>query len=115
MSNMVDFYHYTSEASVDLIINSGMIRESPDGGADAMLGPGVYGTAVTPAAGKRAIANNNWAKGWQTRERGGHVDYVFKIRIPRQSVLEYNVGTRHIYLHKGAIVLGTYEWECYEV
>ena len=39
-SAMVDFYHYTSEEYADMIINSGVIRESMDGGADAMLGRG---------------------------------------------------------------------------
>ena len=37
---LVDFYHYTSEAAADLIIQSGVIKESPDGGPDAMLGTG---------------------------------------------------------------------------
>ena len=39
-SAMVDFYHYTSEVAADMIINSGFIMESSDGGLDAMLGTG---------------------------------------------------------------------------
>ena len=39
-SAMVDFYHYTSEVAADMIINSGVIMESSDGGPDAMLGSG---------------------------------------------------------------------------
>lgn len=37
---LVDFYHYTSETAVDSIIRTGMIRESSDGGPDAMYGTG---------------------------------------------------------------------------
>ena len=37
---IVDFYHYTSETNADMIIDSGVIMESLNGGADAMLGRG---------------------------------------------------------------------------
>ena len=69
----------------------------------------MYGTALPPSAGKRAIAYNNWTQGWEQRERGGRVELVFKIRVPETSVQEYKVPSRHIYLHKGAIRLNDYE------
>ena len=36
----VEFYHYTSETAADDIIESGVIKESLDGGPDAHLGTG---------------------------------------------------------------------------
>lgn len=111
----VDFYHYTNSSAVQKIIDTGMIFESTDGGPDAMFGTGVYGTKMTPSAGKRAIASNNWAGGWNSKERHGHVDYAFKIKIPKNKVKDYPLSNRHIYLHPGKIQLSSYQWELFEV
>ena len=71
----------------------------------------MYGTALTPSAGKRAIAYNNWTQGWRKRERRGRVDVVFKIKMPKSRVQEFKVPSRHIYLHKGEIRLNDYDWQ----
>ena len=76
---------------------------------------GVYGTALPPSAGKRAIAYNNWTQGWEQRERGGRVELVFKIRVPETSVQVHMGPSRHIYLHKGAIRLNDYQWQLFKV
>lgn len=71
----------------------------------------MYGTALPPSVGKQAIAYNNWTQGWLQRERRGQVDVVFKICVPKLEVMEFSLPNRHIYLHKGAIVLNNYEWQ----
>ncbi|KAK7500951.1 hypothetical protein BaRGS_00007831 [Batillaria attramentaria] len=116
MSQYVNFYHYTTEHNADNIIRTGVINETADGGPDAKLGRGVYGTKINPQAGQKQIAKNNWTVGWQNRQRSGHVEYVFRINMPRGKLEEKTFSpNRHVYVHRGPIQLNQYDWECLEV
>lgn len=79
------------------------------------LNTGVYGTALPPQAGKKAIAWNNYENGWKKREKGGRVDYTIHLKIPKSKVQDKSTRTRSILLHKGPISLNQYEWEVLEV
>ena len=53
------FYHYTTPAAADQILQSRLIKKSTSYG-DAAYGPGVYLTKMPPKAGQLKVALNNW-------------------------------------------------------
>ena len=54
--------HYTSADGIKGIMASGVIAMSTDVWNDAVLGQGVYFTALQPMNGKARVAQNNYRK-----------------------------------------------------
>ncbi|XP_067674444.1 uncharacterized protein [Haliotis asinina] len=96
----VVFYHYTNKAGVDGIKQSGYIKQSTNP-KYAHFGTGVYGTGLSPAHGKEAIAKNNYQNGWLANMNAGRVDYAFKFDLPSNRVKTFTPKGRNIMLYTG--------------
>ncbi|XP_071114180.1 uncharacterized protein [Haliotis cracherodii] len=104
------FYHYTNKAGVDGIKQSGFIKQSTDP-KYAHFGTGVYGTGLSPAHGKEAIAKNNYQNGWKANMNAGRVDYAFKFNLPSNRVESHTPKGRNILLYKGGnLILSDYTY-----
>jgi hypothetical protein len=57
---MVLLYHYTSSDGCVGILRDGVIRSSGDNNRDAILGKGVYLTALPPWTNDMKLIRNNW-------------------------------------------------------
>jgi hypothetical protein len=57
---MVVLYHYTSSEGCAGILQNGVIRSSTDVTRDALLGNGVYLTALPPWTRDKKLIKNNW-------------------------------------------------------
>lgn len=66
--NMVKLYHYTSADGCSGIISEGIIRSSENTTRDAILGKGVYLTALPPTTADFTLLKNNW-DGSRSRSR----------------------------------------------
>ncbi|XP_071115205.1 uncharacterized protein [Haliotis cracherodii] len=105
------FYHYTDKAGVDAIEKSGYIRQSTNP-KYAHFGNGVYGTGMSPALGKAAIAKNNYQGGWEANLRRGRVDYAFRFDLPSNKVNRVSKD-RDILLYKGDLILKDNPYKVY--
>jgi hypothetical protein len=63
---MVLLYHYTSAEGCIGILIDGFIRSSADTTRDAILGRGVYLTALPPSTDDWTLIDNNWDGNYQT-------------------------------------------------
>ncbi|XP_076456244.1 uncharacterized protein LOC143290565 [Babylonia areolata] len=103
-------YHYTSAESVDRIIRSGRIRESPLSDKDAFYGAGVYLTTMSPEVGRMRIAHNNWGRFGSEMEDMGKVDRAIQLWIPQRNLVQAQSKGRDIWVHRGDVVLSNYRY-----
>ncbi|XP_046572527.1 uncharacterized protein LOC124280594 [Haliotis rubra] len=94
------FYHYTNQAGVNGIKQTGYIKQSTNP-KYAHFGTGVYGTGLSPDHGKEAIAKNNYQNGWKANMNAGRVDFAFKFDLPSNRVKTFIPKGRNIMLYTG--------------
>lgn len=97
-------YHYTDEAGMKGILESGHIRPSTDTTRDAVLGEGVYFTQLRPNCPNDTLTSNNYGEAGTMEEKT-----QFYFRIPTEDLPPgghcVNEGGRNLCVAPGPIHL----------
>lgn len=114
----ITLYHYTTKDGATSILQNRIINQSKltKRARDAVFGPGVYLTALSPEEGKLKIVMNNW--GADERDAlemifGGRVDYCIKVVFPSndRNLERCQTTERNIYRYIGDLYLSEYQYQ----
>ncbi|PNF29924.1 hypothetical protein B7P43_G07270 [Cryptotermes secundus] len=104
---MVYLYHYTSSDGYAGILVDGVIRRSTDTNRDAVLGKGVYLTALPPWTDDMKLLKNNWDGSSERRllEKLDNLDYYIRFDSRDLPNVKRAPGKRDIWMVSYDIVL----------
>jgi hypothetical protein len=104
---MVLLYHYTSSEGCEGILQDGVIRRSENTTRDAILGKGVYLTALPPWTKDKKLLKNNWDGRSERRLLGilDKLDYYIELDSKDLPEVRKAPGKRDIWMVPYDIVL----------
>jgi hypothetical protein len=104
---MVLLYHYTSSEGCEGILEDGVIRRSIDTRRDAVLGKGVYLTALPPWENDMKLLKNNWDGSSERRLLQNLVNLDYYIQFDSRDLpnVQRATGKRDIWMVPHDIVL----------